>query len=283
MEVDFGMSTAGREAPGEAMSADEGRPHGQDEDSHLQAPIAREAIAEQVVKRILDLVRRGILAPGQKLPSERSLAATMGVGRPSLREALRALSLLGVVEIRQGEGIFVSKLTPETLLEPLTFFLTLDEQSLDALFEARVAVEAGIAEIAGRKITYEALARLQECVDRGDGLLEDPAGFTEMDVEFHRLLVEATGNPLLARIAQSFAELGKASRRMTVDLPGVRRQSHKDHREIVRALGEHDPDAARSAMADHLRHVQAAYHLSKARPDVPGADRAGNQRQGGAT
>ena len=262
------MSAPGRGARGDPMSAEEDRLRDAGADSDLRAPIAREAIAEQVVNRILDLVRRGILAAGQKLPSERSLAATMGVGRPSLREALRALALLGVIEIRQGEGIFVSKLTPETLLEPLSFYLTLDEQSLDALFEARVAVEAGIAEIAARKVTPEALARLQGCVDGGDPLLEDAAGFTEMDVAFHRLLVEATGNPLLARIAQSFAELGKASRRMTVDLPGVRRQSHQDHREILQALEQHDPDAARSAMANHLRHVQAAYHLSKARPGV---------------
>ena len=103
----------------------------------LKTPITRTAIPDMVVNRILDLIREGVLKPGQKLPPERELAVNIGVGRPSLREALRALSLLGVVDIRQGEGVFVSNLSAESLLAPLHFFVSLDPEHLNDLFKAQ--------------------------------------------------------------------------------------------------------------------------------------------------
>lgn len=227
------------------------------------APLPKEAIAEKVVKHVLGLVREGVLAPGQKLPSERDLAASMGVSRPSLREALRALSLLGILEIRQGEGVFVSELTPDALLEPLQFFLSLNGQSLDTLFEARIAVEAGIAEIAARKIDETALGHLRACMARGNRAQRRHEEFLAVDEEFHGIIVAATGNPFLSRVANSFQELGKASRKITVTLPGVTQQSHADHAQIMEALEGHDPQAARESMTSHLRNVQAALHLSR--------------------
>lgn len=228
--------------------------------------VERESLAEKVAKHILTLVRQGDLIPGQKLPSERDLAGSMGVGRPSLREALRALSLMGVLEIRHGEGVFVTELTPDALLQPLEFFLTLDDQSLDILFEARVAIEAGIAEIAASKITGDEIESLRRCMDRGVAALDDPDGFRQVDLEFHRRIVEATKNPFLIRVAQSFQELGKASRQITVQLPGVPKQSHADHATILAALAEGDVAAARQAMVRHLRNVHAAFKLSRRTP-----------------
>ena len=232
----------------------------------LRLPITKRAISEKVFRHILDLVRKGVLLPGQRLPSERDLAESMGVGRPSLREALRALALMRVLEIRQGEGIFVSQLTPEELLEPLHFFLSLDQHSLDALFEARMAIEPSSVAIAALKIDEDTLQRLWRVMTRGADAANDPELFGEIDVEFHRLILEATENPFLIRVAQSFHELGKASRHITTGLPGVAYQAHVDHGEILAALEARSPERAREAMLQHLRNVQAAYHLSRLEP-----------------
>lgn len=240
----------------------------------LETPITRTAIPEQVVQRVLDLIRDGILRPGEKLPAERELAASMGVGRPSLREALRALSLLGVIDIRQGEGIFVSSLSPESLLAPLHFYLSLDHSHLDSLFEARLLIESGVTALAATKFDDALTDRLRACLDEGQLFIEDPEAFLQVDMRFHQLIVEAAGNPFLDRIAQSFHELGQASREITVYLPGVRQRSHKDHQRIFNALVKRDAKAASKAMEHHLLNVRNAYRRQYAKRQ--GTNRSSN-------
>src|SRR4051794_8979123 len=101
------------------------------------APIERSSLAEQVARRLLDLVRTKNLKPGDHLPPERELAALMQVSRPSLREALRGLQILGVLKARQGGGVFVSSLDASDLLAPFQMLITLNEENVNALYEAR--------------------------------------------------------------------------------------------------------------------------------------------------
>ncbi|MGH8167925.1 MAG: FadR/GntR family transcriptional regulator, partial [Woeseiaceae bacterium] len=96
----------------------------------------RQALPEQIVRQLIGLVRSGALKPGDRLPAERALADELGVGRPTLREALRALQLLGILDIRHGGGVFVSELEPDTLLGPLDLFVSLDRHNLDTILEA---------------------------------------------------------------------------------------------------------------------------------------------------
>ncbi len=220
-------------------------------------------LAEQVFRRILTLIRTGVLRPGQALPSERELAESMGVGRPSLREALRALAMLGVLDIRRREGIFVKDLDLASLLAPLHVHLSIDPQSLDQLFEARTVFESGMAELAAARIDGAELAALRACLDRGAEALDDIEAFQRVDEEFHQLIAEVTRNAFLQRVAQSFWELGTASRQITGQLPGVLKRSHEDHRHIFKALERHDATAAGATMRQHLMNVQAAFHLSK--------------------
>ena len=105
---------------------------------------------QQIVSRLLDLIQQRHLGPGDRLPAERELAATMGVSRSSLREALRALTVLGVTEMRHGTGTYVSSLEPDLLVRPLSFVLSLSDGGFDQLFEARKVVEPAIAALAGR-------------------------------------------------------------------------------------------------------------------------------------
>jgi len=199
----------------------------------------------------------------EKLPSERELASALGVSRPTLREALRALSVLGVLDIRQGGGVFVSSLSTEILLAPLNFFFRLEPQRLDALFEARSVVESGITGLAAGRAGEEGLERLKDCVARGHKSLDNPDDFLTVDVEFHGLIVRAAASPFLERVAESLYALGHASREITVQVPGVVHQSHADHEDILRALVVRDAERASEAMQRHLKNVQEAYHRHK--------------------
>jgi len=222
--------------------------------------VERVPVGEQVARQLLALVQNGSLKPGQKLPPERELSTMLEVSRPSLREALRALSLLGVLRIRQGGGIYVSELDPESLLAPLHFFVALNEKNLEDLFEARLVVEAENARIAAQKISAEDIARLKKCVDFEAHELNDQDKFIQSDVEFHRIINESVDNAFLNRFATSLHILGKASREITGHIPGVIEQSLVDHEKIVAAIEARDGDAAASAMKDHLVNVRDALH-----------------------
>lgn len=232
-------------------------------DSGNIAPIIRQPVAEQVARQLLALVQSGNLQPDQQLPPERELAATLEVSRPSLREALRALSLLGVLRIRQGGGVYVSALDAESLLAPLHFFVSLDASNLEDLFEARIVLESEITRIAAEKIAPNALQVLKECVSFEADELDDEDKFIESDVKFHGVLFDAVDNAFLQRFATSLHILGKASREITGHIPGVIEQSLRDHRRILTAVEARDGDAASAAMRKHLINVRKAYRSRK--------------------
>jgi GntR family transcriptional repressor for pyruvate dehydrogenase complex len=218
-------------------------------------PIERSSVAEQVAKKLLDLVRTKNLKPGDQLPPERELAAAMQVSRPSVREALRGLQILGVLKVRQGGGIFVSSLEASDLLGPLQLLITLNEDNVNALYESRKLIDGGIGRMAAERITAEELARLKNLLVLQRGLLDDPIGFRVSDVEFHRRIAEATENPFLVRVSTSLYILGMEYRRIAAETPGVLSQSFRDHEEILAALEARDSDAAEAAMVRHMTNV----------------------------
>ncbi|MBV1901924.1 MAG: FadR family transcriptional regulator [Kordiimonadaceae bacterium] len=226
-------------------------------------PISRVPVSEQVAQQLLGLIQAGNLKAGQQLPPERELAVTLDVSRPSLREALRALSLLGVVKIRQGGGVYVSALDPESLLGPLHFFISLDESNFNDLFEARIIVEGAITKLAVSRITDEQIELLEESVADEDALLNDPQKFIDADILFHKTIFSAVDNSFLVRIATSLHVLGQASREVTGYIPGVLEESLKDHKEILKAMKARDENAACAAMESHLRSVHQAYRNDK--------------------
>lgn len=216
----------------------------------------KKALSEDIAARLLFLIREKELRPGDKLPPERELAAMMRVSRPSLREALRALSIMNIVEIRQGDGTYVTSLEPDLLIEHLDFVFALDDSTFLELFEARKILEVGIAAIAAERITGEEIAELEACLTESVRNMEDHEAFLEADLELHEKIAEAARNPILSRFMASIGQLGRASRSRTVEIPGVARQSVEDHQAIVTALTDRDPEAARQAMLQHLNNVE---------------------------
>jgi GntR family transcriptional repressor for pyruvate dehydrogenase complex len=220
--------------------------------------VTREAVPQQIVSRLLDLIQQRHLGPGDRLPAERELAATMGVSRSSLREALRALTVLGVTEMRHGTGTYVSSLSPELLVRPLSFVLSLSDGGFEQLFEARKIVEPAMAALAAERIDDATLDRLDALAARAAAALDDEEAFMVADVELHDTIRLAAGNAILGRFMESIAALGLASRQATNPSRGLRAQSVEDHRGIVAALRRRDSEAAATAMRSHLENVEDA-------------------------
>lgn len=228
-------------------------------------PIERQPAAEQVARRILALVQSGSLGAGDQLPTERELALLLQVSRPVVREALRGLSILGVVKARQGGGVFITSLNANDLLAPLQFFITLDHCTVDALYDARILIEGGIAERAARHIGKEQVEKLRGIVASQHQMTADPVGFRVSDLEFHQTLIDAAGNPFLARVAVSLNVLGMEFRRMASEQPKVLRQSVIDHEQIVAALARRDAAAAAAAIKQHMVNIQRSTEAAMSR------------------
>ena len=223
-------------------------------------PFEKEVLSERIAARILSMIEKKQLGPGDKLPPERELAAKMQVSRPSLQKALRGLAFLNILEIRQGDGTYITSLDPGLLTEPLTFIFSLDNSKFAQLYEARKILEVGIVALAAQWITDEEITELEDCLARFNDAMEDNEARNQADLELHAAIARAARNPILARFMDSISQLSQASRRQTSNLPGVPEQSAKDHRAIVDALKARDPEAARQAMLQHLQNVEQVYN-----------------------
>lgn len=212
----------------------------------------RPAGAERVAAQLQELIRSGNLKAGDKLPTEHELAHAFQVSRPIVREALRALAILGVVESRQGGRCYVTDLNMARLLAPLHFVIGLDEANVAKLYEARLIVECSLIRLGAASVSDEILARMKELAEAGYELAPDPVGFRVLDHEFHRTLMKLAGNPFLEVAAQSLYELGMEFRRVASETPGVLERSAREHDLIVQALGTRDPERAAEAMRAHL-------------------------------
>jgi GntR family transcriptional repressor for pyruvate dehydrogenase complex len=219
-------------------------------------PLTRKPVAERVANRLLELIRSGNLRAGDKLPTENELGAAMHVSRPVIREALRSLSIMGIVESRQGGRCYVTDLNPARLLAPVQMVMALDGTNADALFEARVVIEGQLLRLGIGRVTDADLLKLAELVKAGHELADDPVGFRVMDLEFHALLMRLAANPFLERMAQTLYELGIDYRRAASETPGVNARSALEHEAIVAALEERDADAVVAAMGEHINSIR---------------------------
>ena len=224
----------------------------------LTAPLCRKTVSELVVQRILDLVRDGSLKAGDKLPPERDLSQSLDVSRPTLREALRALQILGVLEIRHGGGVYVTSLDPAELLSPFDLFVTLDARNMAELFDARIQYEPLIARLAAERMDDAGVARLAELVSAQLAAPEDAEVFHDTDVEFHKSILDASGNLFLSRIGKLLQVLGDQGRQAFQKRAGVRLRSIEDHRAILAAFQARDPDEAHRTMQAHMTNVRSA-------------------------
>ena len=222
-------------------------------------PIKTQRVYMQIVDQILDLLRKGEFRPGAQLPPERDLAEQLKVSRASLREALSALQLLGLVETRCGQGTFVSAGAASTLLRLDSSSVYQDLESPFTILQARKAVEPSIAALAARQRSSEALLQLKEIQDLAES---DSVGLSsEGDRRFHLAIAEATQNPVLVHMMSVVYELmGQRLwlllRDATASAPGKLRQYALQHRGIFEAIESQDEGAAAARMQEHLDSVE---------------------------
>jgi GntR family transcriptional repressor for pyruvate dehydrogenase complex len=226
----------------------------------------RSNLSEQIAERIISMIKEQQLKPGDLLPPERELAETMGVSRPSLREALRALSIMNIIENRQGSGTYVASLEPERLIEHLDVVFSLDDSTFQELFEARRIIEVGIAGIAAEMCKPEDEIELNSIHLKSVESVNDSKTFMDSDLDLHNKILQITRNPILSLFMRSVTKLSIMSRRRTNEYSDVRQQTVLDHSKIIQAIVSNNSEEAKNAMKEHLDHVEKKLNeLNKAK------------------
>lgn len=214
------------------------------------------AVTDEAIERIKAMIVSGALRPGDRLPKESELAAELGLSRNSLREAVRALSLIRVLDVRQGDGTYVTSLDPQLLLRALGFVVDFhrDDTAPEFLAVRRILEPAATA-MAASRITDAELDELAELAGRLDALGDEPSAeeLAAADLEFHRAVVRSSGNAVLGALLDG---LSGPTTRARISHGAARRDAvHRtlhEHRAILAALRERDAEAARSWATVHV-------------------------------
>lgn len=213
-------------------------------------------IYEEVVGQLRQLIDEGRLKAGDRLPSERELAETFRVSRPSVREAIKALEREGLVVTRPGSGTFLTAVDVEALIQPLASLLSRGKDALIDLFEMRRLVEPGIAALAAERATLADILRLKEILQAQEQQIERGTSAVDSDAAFHFAIGQATHNAALQRVVSAIVEILKPVREKSLQTRGRAHKSLASHREILVAIERHDPELARQAMQQHIEAVE---------------------------
>jgi GntR family transcriptional repressor for pyruvate dehydrogenase complex len=220
-------------------------------------PIKSIRIYEEIVRQIKAMIAEGRLKSGDQLPPERDLAEKFVVSRTSVREALRALESLGLVEVRPGEGTFVKKISVEALIAPLALVILSQREAIGELFEARRLLEPSIAALAARRATPDELQEMARILaEQAKEVAAGRTGLTQ-DGQFHAAIASAARNQAITRIVHAIMDLLAQIREESLNTPGRPTRSHQDHRRVLEAISRRDDAAAAQAMRDHLVAVEA--------------------------
>jgi GntR family transcriptional repressor for pyruvate dehydrogenase complex len=220
------------------------------------APIKSTRIYEEIVRQVKAMISEGKLKGGDRLPPERDLAEKFVVSRTSVREALRALESLGLVEIRAGEGTFVREVSIESLVEPLALLMVSQREAIGELFEARRMLEPSLAALAATRATPDEIQEMERILeDQAKEIANGRTGLVQ-DAQFHAAIGAAAHNRAITRIAHAIMDLLTQSREESLNTPGRPTRSHEDHRRVLAAIARRDADGARHAMVEHIEAVE---------------------------
>jgi GntR family transcriptional regulator, transcriptional repressor for pyruvate dehydrogenase complex len=229
---------------------------GDDEAGFGGPKLERQPISEQVAKRILGMVKSGNLRPGDRLPTEAQMSVALGISRPPLREALKALTIMGVLESRQGGRYSVTDLSPSRLVAPFNAMLSVAEYDIAEHFECRSIVDVELVRLCTRRATADERARILQLAHDGQAFLTDPIGFRLLDYEFHQALNAGAHNTMLATVALGLYDVALDVRRVASAAPGVIPASVAQHVQVADAVMAGDEQAAAAAIIRHLDHVR---------------------------
>lgn len=235
------------------------------------APVRFSRLYEQIFEQIEARILSGELRQGVRLPSERELAAQFEASRTAVREAIKALSEKGLVEVQPGRGTFVTDGTTMAVRDSLGRALRYQqEKGPGELVAVRELLEPEIAAQAALQAKPVDLESMRQAVEAMDAFMDSPEQFIEADLDFHLALAEATGNSLIPLLIDPIVDLLRVQRTRIFNVPGGPARGQKHHKRILEAVSNGDPEAAREAMRDHLKQV---------REDSGSAEAAGERRK----
>jgi GntR family transcriptional regulator, transcriptional repressor for pyruvate dehydrogenase complex len=218
--------------------------------------VRKTKVYHEIVDQIRDLIADGRIKPGDRLPPERELAELFKASRNSVRDAIRVLEQMGLIESRQGDGTYVRSVSAEELAEPLALMLLQSRTQMRELWEVRRVLEPALAGFAAARITDEELDELDAILEAQRRKVE--AGFIplEEDTAFHNGIAEAARNTVMLRALDTLVDLLRQSRERSLQQHDRPAYSLAGHRRILAALRGRDPDGARSEMLRHLRDIE---------------------------
>ena len=224
-------------------------------------PIRPKKISEEIVSQVKQLISKGELKPGDRIPSERELATMLGVSRPSVREAIMVLEAMGFVESRQGGGTYVKALTEASIMNPLAKLVEKrDPELLRSLAEVRMGLESWSAYLAAQRATDADIAEMRRLY----GIMQKQAakgGWSpDVDAEFHYAITSASHNSLQMHVLDSIHSLFHATIQVAL-MEFYQQEGHVQlllthHHDIMEAIAAHDPELARKKMMEHLAMVE---------------------------
>ena len=219
-------------------------------------PVKRSRIYEHIVGQINALIREGRWAPGDQIPPERELAERFKVSRTSVREALRALEMQGIIDSRQGGGTFIRTGDTEMLVGPLAAAILRGRRELAEVLEVRELIEPGIARLAARRATAEHVAELEILLQRQRECIAAERSFVEEDTAFHYTLAKAADNHILLRLHNVILDVLRESRQSYLHVPNRPQMSLRGHEAMLAAVKAKDVDAAYLASLAHITEVR---------------------------
>jgi GntR family transcriptional repressor for pyruvate dehydrogenase complex len=223
--------------------------------SHLFKPIKKIRVAEEIADRIRVLVLDGTFPTGHPLPGERFLAERFAVSRGSIRDALRMLETIGLLETRHGQGTFPRELDVSRLVAPLASVLNYHQDLRDELMDVRRMFEPAVARVAALRVTDDDLADLQRIVETQRRKLRSGRSALVEDTAFHAVLARATRNRAVMHIMETLNNLLIDSRTLSLRQKGRPERSIEGHEAVVAALRRRDPEAAARAMHTHIDQI----------------------------
>lgn len=225
--------------------------------------IRKRKLYQEVLDQLISAVLTSRYAPGSKLPSEKELMETTGVGRPAIREALQALQQMGLVRISHGERARVINPTPDVIVNQISsamiMMLATNARGLEDLKEARLMLEVALVRLATQRATAADLDRLAEAQRTLRAARGDPARFIAADMAFHVIVADMCGNGLIAAVVRGMLDWLARFKRDLVSVKGADRLTIEEHERIYKAIAGGDANAAAAAMAEHLSRANALY------------------------
>lgn len=217
--------------------------------------IVKDRLSDQVARELQAMICNNMYQIGDKLPVENELALMFNVSRITVREAVRMLSIMGILDVRQGDGTFVKSLSPESFMKPLLPMLSLNKKNLVDIFEVRMLIECKSAELAALHATDEQIVVLRTLLDKMEAcaLNNDMDNYNEYDALFHYEIARFSTNEVLKTILGLLGDMLKDAIKASISPPNALTTSLIYHKRILDSISRHDATSASEFMQAHLQ------------------------------